>query len=114
MWEYRWQASAEQLSCFVVRWCVAVLTSAVRFVFIGSPNVIVGGDPSMVVLLVRPLSSGVQFCRCMLVPVGAVVVAVLFITMQSGGVPSMESRLDVSSCVSREEVDCALDCVCEE
>jgi hypothetical protein len=41
------------------------------------------------------------------------VVAVLFSMMHSGGVPSTESRLDVSSCVLREEVDHALDCVPE-
>jgi hypothetical protein len=32
----------------VVRWCVAVLASAVGLVFAGNPNVIVGGDPSVV------------------------------------------------------------------
>jgi hypothetical protein len=79
-WEYRWQASAEQLSCFVVHWRVAVLASAVRLVFAGNPNVIVGGDPLVV---------------------GGVLIMVLFITMHSGGVPSAESGLDVSS---REEV----------
>jgi hypothetical protein len=41
------------------------------------------------------------------------VVAVLFITTHNGGMPSTESRLDVSSCVSREEVDHALDCFFE-
>jgi hypothetical protein len=50
----------------------------------------------------------------MLVPVGGVLVAVLFITMHSGSVPLTESRLDVSSCFLREKVDRALDCVCEE
>ncbi len=98
----------------MVHWGVAVLASAVGLVFAGYPNAIVGDDPSMVELLVRPVSGGFQFCSCMLVPVGGVLVAVLFITMHCGDVPSTESRLDVSSCVSREEVDRALDCVCEE
>ncbi len=113
VWEYKWQASAEKLSCFVVRWHVAVSASAVRLKFAGNPYVIVGGDPSMVGLLVGPVSGGVRFCSCMLVPSGGVLVAVLFIVMHNGGVPSMESRLDISSFVRRKEVDCALDCVCE-
>jgi hypothetical protein len=49
-------------------------------------------------------------CRCRL---GGAVVAVLFITTLIGSVPSKESRLDVSCCVLREEVDRASDCVCE-
>ncbi len=40
-------------------------------------------------------------------------VAASYITMHNGGVPSTESRLDISSCVTMEEVDRALDCVCE-
>ncbi len=44
----------------MVGWCVAVVASAVGWlVFVGSPNVIVGGDPSTVVLLVGPVSGGV-------------------------------------------------------
>ncbi len=85
--------------------------SAVGLMFVGNPNVIVGSDPLMVELLVGPVSGGVLFCSCILVPVGGVLLGVLFITMH---VPSTESRLDVSSCVSREEIDRALDCVCEE
>ncbi len=112
MWEYRCRVSAEQLSCFVVRWRVAVSASAVGLMFVGNLNVIVGSDPSMLELLVGPVSGGVQFCNCMLVPSGGVLVAVSFITMHNGGVPSMESRLDISSCVTMEEVDRALDCVC--
>jgi hypothetical protein len=34
-------------------------------------------------------------------------------TWHSGGVPSAESRLDISSCVLGEEVDRATDCICE-
>ncbi len=49
----------------------------------------------------------------MLVLVGGVVVAVLFIMMHSGGVPLTESRLDVSSCILREEVDSSTDYICE-
>jgi hypothetical protein len=78
-WEYRWRASVEQLSCFVVHWRVAVSASAVRLRFVGNPYVIVGGDPSMVELLVGPASCGVRFCSCMLVPSGGVLVVVLFI-----------------------------------
>jgi hypothetical protein len=63
--------------------------------------------------LMEPSSGGVQLCRCMSVLVRGVVVAVLFITMHNGGVPLMESRLDVSSCILREKVDRAMDCVCE-
>ncbi len=81
--------------------------------FVGNPYIIVGGDPLMVELLVRPVSGNVQFCNCMLVPSGGVLVAVSFITTHNGNVPSMESRLDISACVPREEVDPALDCVCE-
>jgi hypothetical protein len=44
----------------------------------------------------------------MLVPSGGVLVAVSFITMHNG-----KSRLDISSCVTMEDVDCALDCVCD-
>jgi hypothetical protein len=44
---------------------------------------------------------------------GGMGVAVLFIMMHIGSVSLTESRLDVSSCVSREEVDHALDCVWE-
>ncbi len=95
--------SAEQLSCFVVHWHVAVLASAVMLVFVGNPSVIVGGDPSMVELSVEPVYG-----------VGGVVVALLFITTHSGGVLSMESGLDVSSYILRDEVDRALDCVYEE
>jgi hypothetical protein len=69
-WEYRWHASAGQLSCFVVHWCVAVSASAVGLMLAGNPHVIVGGDPSMVELLVGPVSGGVQFCSCMSVPGG--------------------------------------------
>ncbi len=58
-WEYRWQASAEQLSCFVVRWRVAVSASAVGLMFVGNSYVIVGGDPLMVELLVGPVSGGI-------------------------------------------------------
>jgi hypothetical protein len=113
MWEYRWQASAEQLSCFVVRWCVAVSVSAVRLMFAGNPYVIVGGDPLMGELLVGPGSSDIQFHSCMSVPSGGGLVAVSFITTHNGGVPSMESRLDFSSCIPREEVDHSLDYDCE-
>ena len=81
-WEYRWQASVEQLSCFVVHWHVAVLASAVRLVFVGNPNVIVGGEPSNVELVGHV--SGV----------GGVVAVVLFITTHSGGVPLMGSKLE--------------------
>jgi hypothetical protein len=112
-WEYRWQASAEQLSCFVVHWCVAVSASAVGLMFVVNSYVIVGGDPSMVELLVGPVSGGIQFCNCVSMPSGGVLVAVSFITTHNGSVPSMESRLDISSCVTMEEVDHALDCVCD-
>jgi hypothetical protein len=112
-WEYRWQASAEQLSCFVVHWRVAVSDSAVGLMFVGNLYVIVGGDPLMVELLVRPVPGGIQFGNCMPVPSGGVLVAVLFITTHNGGVSSTESRLDISSCVMMEEVDRASDCVCE-
>jgi hypothetical protein len=112
-WEYRCRASAEQLSCFVVRLLVTVSASAVGLMFVGNLYVIVGGDPSMVELLVGPVSGGIRFHNCMLVSSSGVLVAVLFITMHNGGVPSMESRIDISSCVTMEEVDRALDCVCE-
>ena len=69
-WEYRWRASAEQLSCFVVHWSVAVSASAAGLMFAGNPYVIVGGDPSMLELLVGPVSGGVQFRSCMSVPSG--------------------------------------------
>ncbi len=92
---------------------MAVLASAIGLMFGGNPNVILGGGSLAVVLLMEPASGGVQLCRCMLVPVGGLAVVVLFITMHSGGVPLMESRLDASSCILREEVDCARDCVCE-
>ncbi len=75
-WVYRWQVSAEQLSCFVVHWHVAVLASTVMLVFAGNPYDIVGGDPLMVELLVRPVSGDVQFCGFMSVPGGEVLVAV--------------------------------------
>ncbi len=112
-WEYIWRASAEQLSCFVVSWHVAVSASAVGLMFVGNLYVIVGGDPLMVELLVGPVSGGIQFCNCMLVPSGGVLVAASFITTHNGGVPSPESRLDISSCVTMEEVDRASDCVCD-
>ena len=113
VWEYRWQASVEQLSFFVVRWRVAVSAFAVGLMFVGNSYVIVGGDPLMVELLVGPVSGGIQFHNCMSVPSGGVLVAVSFITMHNGGVPSTESRLDISSCVTMEEVDPASDCVCD-
>jgi hypothetical protein len=90
-----------------------VLASAIGLMFGGNPNVIIGDGSLAVVLLMEPASVGVQLRGCMSVPVGGVVVALLFITMHSGDVPSAESRLDVSSCVLREEVDRATDCVCE-
>ncbi len=93
---------------------MAVSASAVGLMFAGNPYVIVGGDPSMLELLVGPVSGGVQFCSCILVPSGGVLVVVSFTTTHSGSVPSTESRLDISSCVTMEEVDCALDCVCED
>ena len=68
----------------------------------------------MVELLVGPVSGGIQFHNCILVPSGGVLVAVSFITMHNGGVPSTESRLGISSCVTIEEVDRASDCVCED
>jgi hypothetical protein len=49
----------------------------------------------------------------MLVPSGGVLVVVSFITMHNGSVTLMDSRLDISSCVTMEEVDRALDCVCK-
>ncbi len=58
-WEYRWRVSAEQLSCFVVRWRVAVSASAVGFMFVGNSYAIGGGDPSMLELLVGPVSGGI-------------------------------------------------------
>jgi hypothetical protein len=113
-WENRWRESAEQLSCFVVRWHVAVSASAVGLLFAGNSYVIVGGDPSIMELLIGPVSGGIRFCNCMLVPSGGVLVVVSFITMHNGGVPSTESRLGISSCVTIEEVDRASDCVCED
>ncbi len=49
-------------------------------------------------------------CRCRL---EGVVVAVLFLTSRSGGVPLLGPRLDVSCCIQREKVDRVTDCVCE-
>ena len=66
----------------MVHWHVAVLASAVRLVFVGNPNVIVGGEPSNVELVGHV--SGV----------GGVVAVVLFITTHSGGVPLMGSKLE--------------------
>jgi hypothetical protein len=65
-WEYRWQASVEQLSCFVVRWRVAVSVSAARLMFVGNSYVIVGGDPLMVELLVGPVSGYLLKLQCSL------------------------------------------------
>ena len=113
VWEYKWQASAEKLSCFVVRWHVAVSASAVGLLFAGNSYVIVGGDPSIMELLIGPVSGGIRFCNCMLVPSGGVLVVVSFITMHNGSVTLTDSRLDISSCVTMEDVDCALDCVCD-
>ncbi len=41
-------------------------------------------------------------CWCWL---GGVFVSVLFIATHNGGVPLLGPRLDISSCVPREEVD---------
>ncbi len=92
---------------------MAVSASAAWLMFTGNPYVVVGSDPSMVELLAGPVSGGIQFCSCMLVPSGGVLVEVSFIMMHNGGVPSIESRLDIFSCVMMKEVDHASDCVCE-
>ena len=86
----------------MIRRHVAVSDSAVGLMFAGNPYVIVGGDPSMLELLVRPVSGGIKFHSCMSVPSEGVLVAVSFITMHNGGVLSTESRLDISSCVTME------------
>ncbi len=76
----------------MVHWCVAVSASAVGLMFTGN-YVIVGGDPSMVELLVGPVSGGIRFHNCMSVPSGGELVGVSFITTHNGGVPSTESGL---------------------
>ncbi len=58
-WEYRWQASAEQLSCLVVCWHMAMPASAIGLMFGGNPNVIIGSGSLAVVLLMEPAPGGI-------------------------------------------------------
>ncbi len=58
-WEYRCQVSAEQLSCLVVCWRVAVLASAIGLRFGSNPDVIISNGSLAVVLLLEPASGDV-------------------------------------------------------
>ncbi len=79
---------------------MAVLASAARLVF-GGTNVIIGGGSLAEVLLMEPASGGICLRRRISMPVWGVV-AGLYITTHSGGVPWSELRHNVSSCIPKE------------